>query len=190
MKLIIGLGNPEPRYDGTRHNIGFEVVDRLASSFQATFKAGKGKYYEAKGCHRGESLLFIKPTTYMNLSGQAVMAAMQFYKVKRQDMLIICDDLNLPVGTIRLRAKGSDGGQNGLKHIIQQMGTNEFARLRIGIRKGDMPPGSFSSFVLGKFGEEDRGMMDKVVETSADAVLDFAIHGIKHAMTQFNKTVT
>ena len=187
MKLIIGLGNPEPRYDGTRHNIGFEVVDRLASSFQAPFKAGKGKYYEAKGSYRGESLLLIKPTTYMNLSGQAVMAAMQFYKVKRQDMLVICDDLNLPVGTIRLRAKGSDGGQNGLKHIIQQMGTNEFARLRIGIRKGDMPPGSFSSFVLGKFGEEQRCVMEKVVETSANAVLDFAINGIEHAMTQFNK---
>ncbi|HHE31404.1 MAG TPA: aminoacyl-tRNA hydrolase [Chlorobaculum parvum] len=189
MKLIIGLGNPEPRYDGTRHNVGFEVVDRLAASFQAPFKAGKGKYHEAKCSHRGESLLFIRPTTYMNHSGQAVMAAMQFYKVKRQEMLVICDDLNLPVGTIRLRAKGSDGGQNGLKHIIQQMGTNEFARLRIGIRKGDMPPGSFSSFVLGKFGEEEKKVIEQVLETSADAVLDFALNGIEHAMTRFNKTV-
>lgn len=189
MKLIIGLGNPETRYNGTRHNVGFEVIDRLAASFQAPFKAGKGKYHEAKCSHRSESLLLIRPTTYMNHSGQAVMAAMQFYKVQRQDMLVICDDLNLSIGTIRLRPKGSDGGQKGLKHIIQQMGTNEFARLRIGIRNSDMPPGSFSSFVLGKFGEEEKKVIDDVIKTSADAVLDFALNGIEHAMTQFNKTV-
>lgn len=189
MKLIIGLGNPEPRYDGTRHNIGFELLDHLAAGFQQKFSAGKGKYLEAKASHRGQQLLFIKPTTYMNLSGTAVMAAMQFYKVKREHILVACDDLNLPLGTIRLRAKGSAGGQNGLKHIIQQMGTDEFARLRLGIRRGDMPPGSFSGFVLGKFGSEEKGVVEKMVERSADAVLDFTAHGIEHAMTAYNGTV-
>lgn len=188
MKLIIGLGNPESRYNNTRHNIGFDLVDSLAAAFGSSFSSGKGKYLAAKITHRQEALMLIKPTTYMNLSGHAVVAAMNFHKVQRSDILVVCDDLNLPSGTMRLRAKGSAGGQNGLKHIIESLGSDEFARLRIGIRLGEMPPGSFSSFVLGKFSAEERVVMDRILESCRDAVLDFAKNGIEHAMNHYNKT--
>ena len=187
MKLIIGLGNPESQYNGTRHNIGFDVVDSIAASFGAGFSRGKGKYLSAKLVHRRESVILIKPMTYMNLSGHAVVAAMNFYKIERRDILVICDDLNLPSGSIRIRAKGSAGGQNGLKHIIESLGSEEFARMRIGIRLEEQPLSSFSSFVLGKFSEDERAVMSKVLPVSKDAALDFAINGIEHAMNNFNK---
>jgi PTH1 family peptidyl-tRNA hydrolase len=167
MKLIVGLGNPESRYVGTRHNIGFCAVEKIADSFGAKFSKGKGKY----------------------LSGDAVVAAMNFYKIGRNDILVICDDLNLPSGSIRLRAKGSAGGQNGLKHIIESLGSEEFARLRIGIRIDEEPLNSFSSFVLGKFSENERAVMEKILPVCSDAALDFAINGIEHAMNNYNKAL-
>ncbi|TCD47159.1 aminoacyl-tRNA hydrolase [Chlorobium sp. N1] len=187
MKLIIGLGNPESRYQNTRHNIGFDLVDQLAALHGVNFTSGKGKYLAARINHRGKPVMLIKPTTYMNLSGHAVVAAMNFHKALKSDILVACDDLNLPSGTMRLRAKGSAGGQNGLKHIILSLGSEEFARLRIGIRTTDMPPGSFSSFVLGKFSADERTVMDRVLETARDAALDFVQSGIEHAMNHYNK---
>jgi len=187
MKLIVGLGNPESQYIGTRHNIGFCAAEALADSFGAKFSKGKGKYLTAKISHRKERLIIIKPMTYMNLSGHAVVAAMNFYKIERNDMLVICDDLNLPLGSIRLRAKGSAGGQNGLKHIIESLGNEEFARLRIGIRVAEQPQGSFSSFVLGKFSENEKAVMNNILPICRDAALDFAINGIEHAMNSYNK---
>jgi peptidyl-tRNA hydrolase, PTH1 family len=127
--------------------------------------------------------------TFMNLSGHAVVAAMNFYKIVRNDILVICDDLNLPLGSVRLRAKGSAGGQNGLKHIIESLGSEEFARLRIGIRIDEMPLSSFSSFVLGKFSENEKSVMEKILPVCCDAALDFAINGIEHAMNNYNKPV-
>lgn len=190
MKLIVGLGNPESRYIGTRHNIGFSAVEKIGASFGANFSKGKGKSLEAKITHRGEQVIIIKPMTYMNLSGHAVVAAMNFYKIVRNDILIICDDLNLPSGTIRLRAKGSAGGQNGLKHIIESLGSEEFARLRIGIRVDETPLTSFSSFVLGKFSENEKAVMEKILPVTCDAALDFTTNGIEHAMNNYNKPVT
>jgi peptidyl-tRNA hydrolase, PTH1 family len=189
MKLIVGLGNPESRYTGTRHNIGFCAAETLADSFGAKFGKGKGKYLAAKITHRKEQIIIIKPMTYMNLSGHAVIAAMNFYKIGRNDILVICDDLNIPSGSIRLRAKGSAGGQNGLKHIIESLGSEEFARLRIGIRLEEQPLSSFSSFVLGKFSENERTVMEKILPVCRDSALDFAINGIEHAMNHYNKPV-
>ncbi len=189
MKLIVGLGNPESQYVGTRHNIGFCAVEKIADSFGAKFSKGKGKYLGTKITHRREQLIIIKPMTYMNLSGHAVVAAMNFYKILRNDILVICDDLNLPSGSVRLRAKGSAGGQNGLKHIIESLGSEEFARLRIGIRIDEQPLNSFSSFVLGKFSENESAVMEKILPVCRDAALDFAINGIEHAMNNYNKAV-
>ncbi|MDT9546817.1 MAG: aminoacyl-tRNA hydrolase [Chlorobium sp.] len=190
MKLIIGLGNPEARYSSTRHNIGFEAVDALAAIFEAPFSKGKGKYLVATIRHRGEQLKLVKPMTYMNLSGHAVVAAMNFHKALRSDILVICDDMNLPSGTLRLRSKGSAGGQNGLKHIIESLGSEEFARLRIGIGLEERPQGGYSSFVLGKFSDDERKVMNRALEVCRDAILDFAINGISHAMNHYNKPVS
>jgi PTH1 family peptidyl-tRNA hydrolase len=189
MKLVAGLGNPESRYTGTRHNIGFEAVENIADFFQEGFSAGKGKFLAAKIRHAGEQIILIKPLTYMNLSGHAVVAAMNFYKIATSDILVICDDLNLPSGTIRLRSKGSAGGQNGLKHIIECLGSEEFARLRIGIKPVEQQLSSFSSFVLGKFSEDEKKIMASVLPVCRDAALDFTKNGIAHAMNHYNKPV-
>ena len=186
MKLLAGLGNPEKRHENTRHNIGFEVIDELARKFQTGLTSGKGNFHYAKASHRGESFILLKPMTYMNLSGHAVVAAINFYKIDIADILVICDDLNIPLGSIRLRAKGSGGGQNGLKHIIQCLGREDFARLRVGIGR-DHPTASYSSFVLGKFSEEERKITDQVIPESAEAALDFIENGIEHAMNCFNR---
>ncbi len=189
MKLIAGLGNPDAIHVGTRHNVGFSAVEHLANNFGATFSKGKGKFLTAKITHRREPIILIKPMTYMNLSGHAVVAAMNFHKLVRNEVMIICDDLNIPLGTIRLRSKGSAGGQNGLKHIIESLGSDEFARLRIGIRPEDQALNSFSSFVLGKFSAEENNVIEKMIPVCGEAVLDFAINGIDHAMNHYNKVI-
>ncbi|HWR01673.1 MAG TPA: aminoacyl-tRNA hydrolase [Chlorobaculum sp.] len=186
MKLIVGLGNPELRYAGTRHNIGFDVVDHLAKQSSAPFASGKGNYRFAKIPAPGGPLIVVKPMTYMNLSGHAVVAAMNFYKIVKEDLLVICDDVNIPLGTVRIRAKGSAGGQNGLKHIIECLGSEEFARLRVGVGTENLP-GSLSSFVLSKFGEDEKKTVDRVIPVCVDAVLAFASHGIGYAMNNYNK---
>lgn len=185
MKLIVGLGNPEAKYDNTRHNVGFEVIDELARRGGTGFTSGKGKFVYAKIVHKGESVILQKPLTYMNLSGSAVVAAMHFWKIEREDLLVVCDDLNIPLGKIRLRAKGSAGGQNGLKHIIQCLGRDDFARLRVGIAP-EHPLSSYSSFVLGKFTEKERQVVDLMVDNAASAALMFIEHGIERAMNRFN----
>ena len=186
MKLIVGLGNPEKRHENTRHNIGFEVIDEIVRIFQTSLTTGKGNFHYAKISHQGKPVILLKPMTYMNLSGHAVVAAMNLYKITIGDILIVCDDLNIPLGSIRLRAKGSAGGQNGLKHIIQCLGREDFARLRVGIGR-DQPTGSYSSFVLGKFNGEDRKIADKIIPECVEAALDFVNHNIEHAMNHFNR---
>ncbi len=186
MKLIVGLGNPESRYAGTRHNIGFDVVDHLARRHGGAFSSGRGNYHFAKIACPGGPLILVKPMTYMNLSGQAVVAAMNFYKIPREELLVICDDVNIPLGSIRIRAKGSAGGQNGLKNIILCLGSEEFARLRVGIGQ-ERITGSLSSFVLSKFNEEERTTVDRVISVCHDAVLGFASLGVGQTMTDFNR---
>ncbi|MEI7696066.1 MAG: aminoacyl-tRNA hydrolase [Chlorobium sp.] len=187
MKLLVGLGNPDALHLGTRHNVGFCAVEQIADSFGAGFSKGKGKYLTTKIIFRREPVILVKPMTYMNLSGQAVVAAMNFHKILRSEILVLCDDLNLPLGTIRLRSKGSAGGQNGLRHIIESLGSDEFARLRIGIRGEEQMLKSFSSFVLGKFSADENKVIEKVLPVCRDAALDFTINGIEHAMNNFNK---
>ncbi|NTW53009.1 MAG: aminoacyl-tRNA hydrolase [Chlorobiaceae bacterium] len=186
MKLIVGLGNPELRYAGTRHNIGFEVIDHLARQSSASFSSGKGNYRFTKIAAPGGPLILAKPMTYMNLSGHAVVAAMNFYKIQRHELLVICDDVNIPLGTIRIRSKGSAGGQNGLKHIIESLGSEEFARLRVGVGTENLPV-SLSSFVLSKFSDDEKKTVEKVIPVCMDAVLAFASHDIGYAMNHYNR---
>lgn len=186
MKLLVGLGNPEQTYFGTRHNIGFDVLDATAFRLQAAFGAGKGDFFLAKTKYKGEDVLLQKPTTYMNLSGRAVRDAMQFYKISILDTLVICDDLNLPLGAIRLRASGSDGGHNGLKSIIYETGKDAFPRLRFGIGN-NYPKGAQAGFVLSKFAASETPIVTEGVQYAADAALSFIEHGISITMTRFNR---
>lgn len=187
MKLIVGLGNPESRHAGTRHNIGFDVVDHLARGHSAAFASGRGNFHFTKIACPGGPLILLKPMTYMNLSGQAVVAAMNFYKITREEVMVVCDDVNIPLGSLRIRAKGSAGGQNGLKNIILSLGSEEFSRLRVGVGQEKMPA-SLSSFVLSKFTEEEKKTVDRVIPVCAEAILAFASKGIEYAMNNYNRS--
>ena len=185
MKLIIGLGNPGSKYRETRHNIGFDVIAELARRHltdrpKAKFDAEVGEVAIAN-C----KCLLISPLTFMNLSGKSVVAAQSFYKTHADDLLVICDDLNLDVGRIRVRARGSAGGQNGIKDIIQRLGTSDFSRLRVGV--GRPPPRwDAADYVLGKFGEDDRPVIDVAIKDAADAVEVWIKSGVQTTMNQFN----
>lgn len=187
MKLICGLGNPGSRYDGTRHNIGFSIVDALALQLGAEFRTGKGDYLFTKLTYNGIDVLLQKPTTYMNLSGKAVQHALSFYKISIGDLLVICDDVNLPLGAVRIRPDGSDGGQNGLKNIIAQLGKNTFARLRFGVG-APKHRGELSNYVLSKFTDEEQPIVRETITHCVQAALSFIEHGASITMTRFNRT--
>jgi peptidyl-tRNA hydrolase, PTH1 family len=186
MKLIVGLGNPESRYDGTRHNIGFDIANAVAAQLKTEFKAGKGAYWFVKSSYKGVDVILQKPTTYMNLSGEAVRDAMQFYKISIADMLVVCDDLNIALGSVRLRPSGSDGGQNGLKNIIYELGRNDFARLRFGIG-APLHKGDAANFVLSKFTPDEQPIVSDTIQHCRDACLSFIEHGLPITMTRFNR---
>lgn len=182
--LIAGLGNIGAEYVDTRHNIGFNVVDELASSLDGTWKtATLGSIAEVK--HKGRILILLKPNTYMNLSGKAVSYWMQKEKIPVENLLVIVDELQLDLGTVRLRGKGSDGGHNGLKDIQAQLATIEYARLRIGIGK-NFHPGGQVNYVLGKWSGEERKLLPDVVKAGAEAIKTFVSIGLKRAMDQVN----
>jgi len=198
MKLVVGLGNPGREYVHTRHNVGFEVVDRLAEKL-GWIKPGefdrvaKNKFDAlvsdgAVGRAAGdpERLVLLKPMTYMNLSGQSVQAAMAFYQLSPSDIMIVLDDLALPSGKIRLRAGGSDGGHNGLRDIQRALGTNQYPRLRIGI-DAPPPPVPGKQYVLGRVSTEQRKLIDPAINRAAGAILTWIDKGIALAMTAFNK---
>ncbi len=183
--LIVGLGNMGPDYDGTRHNIGFEVVDLLAKEFNVEFKDDNlGDLAEFK--FKGRTFVLLKPSTYMNLSGKAVNYWMQKKKIQRQNLLIVLDDLNLPFEKQRLRGKGKDGGHNVLKNIDQVCGGNNYARLRIGIGN-EFHKGQQVNFVLGKWSNEELEKLPEVLKFAAETVKSFGTIGLAHTMTQFNK---
>ena len=185
MKLVVGLGNPGRKYTGTRHNVGFEVIGRLALMFGAESPRMKFDAEVAEAQIGGERTLLMLPQTFMNRSGQAVHAALTFYKLTREDLLVICDDFNLPLGRLRLRPSGTSGGQRGLEHISQLLGSNEFSRLRLGI--GPVPPQwDAADFVLGKFSVEDAADVEPMLKRSADAVECWVKQGIAAAMNQYN----
>jgi len=183
--LIVGLGNIGDEYQDTRHNIGFNVLDALAKASNIVFTDGR---YGATATLsiKGRTLILLKPSTYMNLSGNAVRYYMQKEKIALENVLVVVDDLALPFGTLRLKGKGSDAGHNGLKHIAATLGTENYARLRFGIGN-DFPRGGQIDFVLGKFLDEDMVKMDERLETAGEIVKSFCLAGLALTMNQFNK---
>ena len=182
--LIIGLGNIGPDYVGTRHNIGFMIADRLTREAGAQFSScryGDMARFNIKNC----SLMVLKPSTFMNLSGVAVRYWMNKEKMPLENLLVLVDDLAIPFGKIRLSGSGSDAGHNGLKNIASELGTRNYARLRFGIGN-ESAPGAQIKFVLGEFEDEERKELPKRIEVAAEAVRDFCLAGLAHAMTHFN----
>jgi len=182
--LIVGLGNIGPKYRNTRHNIGFEILDAFAGASNVFF--GPGRHADTAELKlKGKTLFLIKPTTYMNLSGKAVSYWMQQEKIPLENVLVVLDDLALPFGKIRLRAKGNDGGHNGLRNIDQTLGTNAYARLRFGIGS-DFSKGRQIDYVLGKWSETEEKELTPRIELAYNAIREFVLAGIGPAMTQFN----
>lgn len=185
MKLVVGLGNPGRKYQATRHNIGYEVLWNLARRF-ATGSAKssfQGEVVEAD--LQGVRTLLLWPQTFMNRSGTSVVQARDFYKLENHELLVVCDDFNLPLGRLRVRVKGSSGGQKGLDDIIRALGTDEFPRLRVGI--GAPPEGwEAANYVLGKFKKEEMSEVELMVVRAADAVVEWAHHGIEQCMNRYN----
>lgn len=183
--LVVGLGNIGSEYAHTRHNIGFDVLDALAGASNTVFSPDRyGDRAELK--HKGRVLVLIKPSTFMNLSGKSVRYWMEKEKVDAERLLIITDDLALPLGKIRIRAKGSDGGHNGLKHIQEILGSTEYPRLRFGI--GDsFHKGQQVDYVLGKWNEEEEKILPELIEKSCQAILSFTTAGLANTMSAFNR---
>jgi PTH1 family peptidyl-tRNA hydrolase len=184
MKLIVGLGNPDNKYDQTRHNVGFMVVDALAERFGATVRRKKFNALAEEVHAEDTKLLLLKPQQYMNRSGHAVATAAGFYKLSPVDILVVTDDMALDVGRIRLRAKGSAGGHNGLKDIIARLGSDDFGRLRVGI--GDSGRMDAAAYVLSRFSADEREVIDRVVRTAVDAICCWLRDGADIAMTRYN----
>jgi len=183
--LIVGLGNMGAEYDDTRHNIGFEVVDLLAKEFEVSFKNDNlGDIAEFR--HKGRIFVLLKPSTFMNLSGKAVRYWLQKKKINKENLLVILDDLNLPFGKQRLRAKGSDGGHNGLKNIDQLNEGNKYARLRLGIGN-EFSKGRQINYVLGKWTKEENEKLAEVLKLAAETVKGFGTIGIARTMNTYNK---
>jgi len=185
MPVIIGLGNPGNKYVGTRHNVGFELIDRLAASLSVSLSPGKGPFVTGKGKYRDEKIILAKPTTYMNLSGEAVQKILHWFKKPPEKALICYDDLDIELGTIRIRAKGSAGGHNGIKDIIQKLGTDSFPRLRIGIGN-DFPKSQQINYVLSRFTPAEREDIDKALENAEKAVYSYLKKGLEQTMNNFN----
>ena len=183
MKLIIGLGNPGPKYAGTRHNVGFDVVDELSRRHAIHMDAEKFHAWFGKGVIQGEPVVLLKPTTYMNRSGQAVQSAGRFYKLSLDDLLVMTDDMALPTGRLWMRVRGSSGNHNGLQDVIDRVGDDAWCRLRIGI--GD-PVGNPSVYVLSRFSESEGEVMSAARQRAADAAECWIEHGAELTMTRFN----
>ncbi len=182
--LIAGLGNPEQQYAGTRHNIGFDVADALASKLESSFEKTKLGWI-AEGRHKGKKMTLLKPDTYMNLSGKSIAYYLQSYKIPPEHLLVVTDDLALPFGTIRIKPKGSDGGHNGLHSIIEHLGHNNFARLRFGIGS-DFAKGRQVDYVLGKWNEEETKLLPERISQCCEALIAFALSGISFSMSAYN----
>lgn len=181
MKVVVGLGNPGRQYVGTRHNVGYAVVDELAggSRWQQRFQAQVAERLEAD-----QKVLLVKPATFMNLSGQCVRQVVDFFKLPLADLLVVCDDINLPLGRLRFRARGSHGGHNGLRDIQAHLGTTEYPRLRIGV--DSPPPGEAVDFVLARFRPSETPVIAEAVRTAAEAVAVWVREGIDVCMNRYN----
>jgi PTH1 family peptidyl-tRNA hydrolase len=185
--LVVGLGNPGREYLRTRHNLGYMLLDKLIDAFEARLGPGKGEYSVGKGVYLGKNVYLVRPLTYMNESGIAVSDAVAKHRVPLSDMLVVCDDCELPFGMTRLRAKGSDGGHRGLESIIYRLKTEEFPRLRIGI--GKVPAADLTDYVLTDFLPEERGRLPEVLTEAERAAKLFLELGIDKAMSMVNRRV-
>lgn len=185
MKIIIGLGNIGKEYENTRHNAGFMAIDKLADLLNFSFNQEKFSAYFSKGKVDGEDIILLKPTTYMNNSGIALRQCMDFFKCKPQDILVLYDDMDMSVGKLRLRQKGSAGGHNGIKSIISHIGTQEFDRIRIGIGKNPMIP--TVDWVLGKFSKEDKENLENALDQASKAAKYSLNHTFQDTMNRYNK---
>jgi len=185
MKIVVGLGNPGSRYHGTRHNVGFDVIDSLARSpdagrFQSRFQAQVCELFVD-----GEKYVLVKPETFMNLSGRSVRQVVDFYQAELADLLVVCDDINLPLGRLRVRAKGTHGGHNGLRDIQNHLGTTEYARLRIGV---DAPSHDAVDHVLGRFKPGEHDVIEDAIARAVQAVIVWGKQGVQACMNQYNGT--
>jgi len=185
MALITGLGNIGSKYKGTRHNIGFEVIDKLADDLSIHLEDGKGPFLIGEGSFKGKKVTLMKPTTFMNLSGKAMSKAVAKTGVSLNRCLVCYDDINLPPGKIRLRPSGSAGGHNGIKDIITSLQTDQFPRMRIGVGN-DFGRGRQADYVLSPFDEDQRIIMDQTLETACEAIYTFLRTDIQIAMNEFN----
>ncbi|HEY2412852.1 MAG TPA: aminoacyl-tRNA hydrolase [Pirellulaceae bacterium] len=187
VKLIVGLGNPGGKYKDTRHNVGFEVAARLAKKFATASPRAKFQGEIVEAVLGGRKSLLLTPLTYMNASGGSVLEARDFYKIENDNILVVCDDFALPLAKLRLRGKGSSGGQNGLDDILRRLGTNEVPRLRIGV--GPLPPGrDAAGYVLGKFTKDEQPEIANAINRAAEAVECWVREGLAMAMSRYNSS--
>ena len=186
--LIIGLGNPGREYRDTRHNVGFMLIDMLIVRLNARGMKVQSKAIVTTATHQDRKLILAKPQTYMNLSGQSAQGLLNFYKIPMENMLVAHDDLDIPFGTIRIRPKGGPGGQGGMASTIQQLGTKDFPRLRIGLGR---PPGRMdpAAFVLQNFSRDEMKLLPEIIERAADAALTFVVDGLDKAMNKYNGSI-
>lgn len=186
MKLLIGLGNPGAEYAHTRHNAGFEVIDRLSALYDIPVDRAKCRGLAGEGRVNGERVILLKPQTFMNLSGDCVADALRWYKVGPQDTMIFSDDIDLPLGTIRVRPFGGAGTHNGWRDILLKTGSDRFPRVRVGVG-GKPPEWDLADWVLSRYAAEDRPAMDAAFKRAAEAADCFVTHGIEEAMNIFNR---
>ncbi|MGI5968360.1 MAG: aminoacyl-tRNA hydrolase [Lachnospiraceae bacterium] len=186
MYIIAGLGNPGRQYAGTRHNMGFNVVTRIADDYKMQITIKEHKALCAKGFIGGKKVLLALPQTYMNLSGESIRELVNYYKIDPEtELMVIYDDISMDVGRIRMRAKGSAGGHNGIKNIIAELGTDVFPRMKVGV--GEKPKGwDLADYVLGRFSDEENEVMRRMLAKGSDACRDFILYGIQEAMNRYN----
>lgn len=189
MYIIVGLGNPRKEYENTRHNIGFDVIDKLADQEKISVLEKKHKALIGKGYVAGQKCILAKPQTFMNLSGESVRELIDYYKVDEEtELIVIADDISLDVGQLRIRKKGSAGGHNGLKNIIAHLGHDKFSRVKMGV--GEKPKGwDLADYVLGHFSAEERKVMDRAAERAADAIRMIISEDADAAMNIYNKKI-
>lgn len=189
MFIIVGLGNPTKEYEGTRHNVGFEVIDRIADKYNISVTDRKSRAFCGKGIIAGQKVLLVKPQTYMNLSGESVRGLVDYYKIDEEsELLVIFDDISLDVGQLRIRKKGSAGGHNGIKNIIAHLGSNVFNRIKVGV--GEKPKEyDLADYVLGHFSKAEQELMENGYKNVIEAVELILQEEIDEAMNRFNKKV-
>lgn len=185
MYLIVGLGNPEPEYSKTRHNMGFDVINKLADKYQIDVKSKKWKGIYGKGIIENEKVILLKPQTFMNLSGESIREVMNFYNLENQDIIIIYDDMDIEKGEIKVRKTGGPGSHNGMKSVIENLSNSRFKRVRVGIGKPQEKT-DMINYVIGKVPKEELEVLDKGTEKAKEAVIEIIKNGIDSAMNKFN----